>query len=380
MLSLIGSTGSIGRQALEVLDHLGGRPVALAAGSNVAELENQCRKYRPQMAVMSDEQAAGDLRARLSDTTVKVFGGADAVCEAAAHPGAATTLVASPGIAGLRPALAAIGAVPRLALANKESMVSAGQLLMKRLGAGGTMLLPVDSELSAVFLCLEGVPRGFVRRIILTASGGPFYGRSPESMNDVTIEDALKHPSWKMGKKITIDSATLLNKGYEVIETMHYFGIPLEHISVSIHRESIIHAVVEYVHKSPYIYMSAADMRLPIQFALTYPEARPPLVQPLDLSSLPSFTEEPPDQRAFPCFALSLEAAGRGGLAGAVLAAAGETAVTRFLNREIRFTDIAKCVESALGRVPSGDHFSLDDILEADAETRLYTQALHMAG
>ena len=379
MISLIGSTGSIGKQALDVLDHLGERPVALAAGRNVSELENQCRKYRPEMAVMSDAAAASDLRVRLSDTPVKVLGGPDSVCEAAAHPRAVTTLVASPGISGLLPTLAAIGAVPRLALANKESMVSAGRLVMKRMSASKTLLLPVDSELSAVFLCLEGVPRELVRRVILTASGGPFYGRSPESLHDVTIEDALKHPSWKMGRKITIDSATLLNKGYEVIETMHYFGMPLERISVSIHRESIIHAVVEYVHKSPYIYMTAADMRLPIQFALTYPEVRPPLVKPLDLSALPSFAEEPPDQRAFPCFALALEAAGRGGLAGAVLAAAGETAVARFLNGEIRFTDIAKCVESALARVPSGDHLSLGDILEADAEARLYTRMVNVA-
>jgi len=255
-------------------------------------------------------------------------------------------------------------------------MVSAGQLIMKRIKMSRTLLLPVDSELSAVFLCLEGVPRELVRRIIITASGGPFYGRSLESMHDVSAESALRHPTWKMGKKISIDSATLLNKGYEVIETTHYFGIPLENISVSIHRESIIHAIVEFVHKSPYIYMTAPDMRLPIQYALTYPEIRPSLVKTLDLSSLPSFTEEPPDMHAFPCFGLSLEAAKRGGLAGTVLAAAGETAVERFLNGEIRFTDIAKCVESALGRVPPGDPMSLDDILGVDAETRLYTQSI----
>jgi len=374
MLSLIGSTGSIGRQTLEVLDHLGERPVALAAGRNVTELEKQCRKYQPKIAVMSDESAASDLRVRLFDTSVKVYGGNEAVCEAAAHPDVVTTLVAAPGIAGLKPTLAAIGAAPRLALANKESMVSAGQLLMKRISMSRTLLLPVDSELSAVFLCLEGVPRELVHRIIITASGGPFYGSSLESMRDVTAQCALSHPTWKMGKKISIDSATLLNKGYEVIETMHYFGVPLEQISVSIHRESIIHAVVEFVHKSPYIYMTAPDMRLPIQFALTYPEIRPLPVKPLDLSSLPSFTEEPPDMHAFPCFAFSLEAARQGGLAGAVLAAAGETAVTRFLSGEIRFTDISKCLEYALGRVPEGDPASLDDILEADAQTRAYTQ------
>jgi len=376
MLSLIGSTGSIGRQTLDVLDHLGKRPTALAAGSNVTEMENQCRRYLPKLAVLSNERAALDLKARLADTSVKVYGGEDAVCEAAAHPDADTTLVAAAGIAGLKPTLAAIGSVPRLALANKESMVSAGELIMKRIRMSRTMLLPVDSELSAVFLCLEGVPRELVRRIIVTASGGPFYGRSLESMHDMSVEDALKHPTWKMGRKISIDSATLLNKGYEVIETIHYFGVPLEQISVSIHRESIVHAIVEFIHKSPYIYMTAPDMRLPIQYALTYPEIRSSLVKPLDLCSLPSFTEEPPDMEAFPCFALSLEAAKKGGLAGAVLAAAGETAVERFLAGEIRFTDIAKCVEAALARIPSGDPYSIDDILEADGDTRAFTRSI----
>jgi len=377
MLSLIGSTGSVGRQTLAVLDHLGMRPTALAAGNNVKELEKQCRRYLPKVAVLSDEAAARDLSIRLNDTPVKVFGGAEAVCEAAAHPDAGTTLVAAAGIAGLKPTLAAIGAVPRLALANKESMVSAGQLIMKRMQMSRTLLLPVDSELSAVFLCLEGVPRELVRRIIITASGGPFYGRSLESMLGVTIEDALRHPTWKMGKKISIDSATLLNKGYEVIEAMHYFGMPLEQISVSIHRESIIHAIVEYIHKGPYIYMTVPDMRLPIQYALTYPEIRSSLVKPLDLGSLPSFTEEPPDMRAFPCFALSMEAARHGGLAGTVLAAAGETAVERFLAGEIGFTDIARCVEAALERIPSGDPLSIDEVLDVDADTRAYVQSIN---
>jgi len=379
MLSLIGSTGSIGRQTLNVLDHLGMKPTALAAGNNVKELEHQCRRYMPKVAVLSDEQASCDLRARLADTPVKVYGGSEAVCEAAAHPEANTTLVAAAGIAGLRPTLAAIGSVPRLALANKESMVSAGELIMKRMRMSRTLLLPVDSELSAVFLCLEGVPRELVRRIIITASGGPFYGWTLERMRGVSIEDALRHPNWKMGKKISIDSATLLNKGYEVIEAKHYFGMPLEQISVSIHRESIIHAIVEYIHKGPYIYMTTPDMRLPIQYALTYPEIRSSLVKPLDLDSLPSFTEESPDERAFPCFALSLEAARQGGLAGTVLAAAGETAVERFLSGGIGFTDIAKCVEAALNRVPQGDPLSIDDVLETDAETRAFVRSLKVS-
>ena len=370
MISIIGSTGSIGRQTLQVLDHLNFRPVALVAEHNVNELESQCRQYKPLLAVLADENAARDLRVRLADTSVKVLGGEDAVCEAAIHPDAKTTVIAATGLAGLKPTYAAIGTVPRIALANKESMVCAGQLIMKKLWGSGTTMLPVDSELSAIHNCLEGIPRELVQKIIITASGGPFYGRSLDSMHDVTVEEALRHPTWKMGKKITIDSATLLNKGYEIIETMNYFGVPIDLISVSVHRQSIIHAIVEYTHKSPYMYMSVPDMRLAIQYALTYPEIRPALTKPLDLYSLPPLTQEHPDLEAFPCLALAIEAAKLGGYAGTVLAAAGEVAVNRFLNGTLRFTDIAENIEAALKRVPEGEPASIDDVLAVDAETR----------
>ena len=376
MVSIIGSTGSIGRQTLQVLDHLGLRPVALAAGHSVNELESQCRQYNPKLAVLTDENAARDLRIRLADTSVKVLGGEEAVCEAAVHPDAKTTVIASTGLAGLKPTLATIGVVPRIALANKESMVCAGQLIMNRLWGSGTTMLPVDSELSAVHKCLEGIPRELVQKITITASGGPFYGRSLDSMRNVTVEEALRHPTWKMGKKITIDSATLLNKGYEIIETMNYFGVPFDLISVSIHRQSIIHAIVEYTHKSPYMYMSVPDMRLAIQYALTYPEIRPAITKPLDLYSLPPLTQERPDLEAFPCLALAMDAAKRGGYAGTVLATAGEVAVERFLSGSLRFTDIAECVEAALKRVPDGEPASIGDVLAVDADIRAFVKTI----
>ena len=376
MISIIGSTGSIGRQTLQVLDHLNLHPVALVAEHNVNELESQCRQYKPLLAVLADENAARDLRVRLADTSVKVLGGEEAVCEAAIHPEAKTTVIAATGLAGLKPTYAAIGTVPRIALANKESMVCAGQLIMKKLWGSGSTMLPVDSELSAIHNCLEGIPRELVQKITITASGGPFYGRSLESMHDVTVEEALRHPTWKMGKKISIDSATLLNKGYEIIETMNYFGVPIDLISVSVHRQSIIHAIVEYTHKSPYMYMSVPDMRLAIQYALTYPEIRPAIAKPLDLYSLPPLTQERPDLEAFPCLALAIEAAKLGGYAGTVLAAAGEVAVGLFLSGSLHFTGIAEYIEAALKRVPEGEPASIDDVLAADAETRNYLKSI----
>ena len=377
MVSIIGSTGSIGRQTLEVLDHLGLQPLVLAAGQNINELEAQCRRYVPKLAVLADEEAAQTLRIRLADTPVKVLGGEEAICEAAVYPGVDTTVIAATGLAGLKPTLAAIGSVRRIALANKESMVCAGQLIMKRLWGSGTTMLPVDSELSAVHKCLEGIPRELVKKITITASGGPFYGRSLASMHDVTVDEALRHPTWKMGRKITIDSATLLNKGYEIIETMNYFGIPFDHISVSIHRQSVIHAIVEYTHKSPYMYMTVPDMRLPIQYALTYPEIRPSLVESLDLYSLPPLTQERPDLEAFPCLALAMEAAKRGGYAGTVLAAAGEVAVERFLKGTLGFTGIAECVEEALKHIPDGEPASIDDVLTVDKEIRSFVKTIN---
>ncbi|MDR2569084.1 MAG: 1-deoxy-D-xylulose-5-phosphate reductoisomerase [Oscillospiraceae bacterium] len=372
MLSLIGSTGSVGKQTLEVLDHLGQRPVALTAGSNVRELEKQCRKYIPELAVLADENAARDLKTRLADTDIRVLGGNDAICEAAAHPKADTAIIAVSGLYGLNPTLAAIGNVKRLAPANKESLVYAGPMIIEQAAASGTELIPIDSELSAIHQCIELSGGEDVEHIIITASGGPFYGRSLESMHDVTVEEALQHPTWCMGKKITVDSATMLNKGYEIFEAMYYFNIPAEAISVAVHRESIVHSIVQFNYGATVFHLAVPDMRLPIQYALTYPERLVSLTKPLDLISTSKLTFTEPDTAAFPCLKLAMEAAKTGGYAGVALAASGEAAVERFLNGTLRFTDIAKCVEAALTRIPSGNYTSIDDIFAMDTEIRSF--------
>ena len=378
MLSLIGSTGSVGKQTLQVLDHLGQKPVVLAANNNVKVLEEQCRRYSPKVAVLADESAAKDLETRLSDTNIQVLGGTDAVCQAAAHPEAETTLIAVSGMDGLEPTFAALGNVKRLALANKESLVYAGPLILEQAKSCNTELIPIDSELSAIHQCIELTPNKDIHHITLTASGGPFYGRSLESMFDVTVDEALQHPTWCMGRKITIDSATLLNKGFEIFETMYYFGIPAESISVAIHRESIVHSIVQFTYGATVFHLADPDMRLPIQYALTYPDRCLSLAKPLDLVATSKLTFAEPDYKAFPCLRLSMEAAKSGGYAGVVLAAAGEAAVERFLDGTLPFTAIAECVEAALSRVPSGNYTSLDDIHQVYTEMRLFVQALNV--
>ena len=378
MLSLIGSTGSVGRQTLEVLDHLGQKPVVLAARNNVKALEEQCRRYLPKLAVLADENAAKDLKTRLSDTNIHVTGGADAICEAAAHPEADTTLIATSGTDGLEPTFAALGSVRRLALANKESLVYAGPLIIEQAKSSDTELIPIDSELSAIHQCIEIGSSRDIEHITLTASGGPFYGRSLESMRDVTVDEALRHPTWCMGRKITIDSATLLNKGFEIFETMYYFGMPADSISVAIHRESIVHSIVRFAYGATLFHLAVPDMRLPIQYALTYPERCPSLTESLDIVATSKLTFAEPDYKAFPCLRLAIDAAKSGGYAGVVLAAAGEAAVERFLAGTLSFTGIAECVEAALSRVPGGNYTSLDDIHNVYTEMRSFVQALNV--
>jgi 1-deoxy-D-xylulose-5-phosphate reductoisomerase len=369
MISLIGSTGSIGRQALGVMEHLGIRPVALAAGRDAALLERQCRRYNPKLAVLDDEAAASGLRVRLADTPVRVEGGAEAVCAAAAHPDAAASLIAATGLAGLKPALAAVEAGRRVALANKESLVCAGALVMSRVRACKAELLPVDSELSAIFQCLQGVSKADVKRVILTASGGPFFGYGADALQKVTVAETLAHPTWKMGPKITVDCATLLNKGYEFWEALYFFGLTPDRITVAVHRESVVHSLIELTDGSLLAQLGTPDMRTAIQYALTYPGRKPCPAEPLDLFAKP-LTFAPPDTEAFPCLALAIEAARHGGLAGAVLAGAGEAAVERFIAGTLTFTSIARCVEKALKHIPPGDPMSLDDILAADRAAR----------
>ena len=372
-ISILGSTGSIGRQSLEVIAACGMEAAALAAHSSVTLLEEQARQFRPELAVLTDEKAAADLKVRLADTDIRVLSGMEGLMEAAALPGADTVLTAVVGMVGLRPTLAAIREGKRIALANKETLVCAGQLVMEAARDWGAPILPVDSEHSALFQCLEGCrDRGEVKRLILTCSGGPFYGKKARELEGMTREDALRHPNWSMGAKITVDSATLMNKGLEVMEAMHLYHMPVEKISVLIHRESIIHSLVEYCDNAVMAQLGAPDMRLPIQYALTYPRRRASsAATPLDLWNCGPLTFGSPDLDTFRCLALALEAARRGGTAGAILNGANEAAVGLFLEGKIGFLDIARRVERAMETVPVTHDPTLEDVLQADRAARL---------
>ena len=367
-VAVLGSTGSIGRQSLEVIAACGMEAVALAANSSAKLMEEQARRFRPAVAALADEKAAADLRVRLADTGVRVAGGLEGVLEAATLPSADTAIAALVGMAGLRPTLASIREGKRVCLANKEALVCAGPLVLEEAKDYGAKLYPVDSEHSALFQCLEANrDRGEVKRLILTCSGGPFYGKKREELAGMTVEDALRHPNWSMGAKITVDSATLMNKGLEVIEAMHLYHMPVEKISVVVHRESIIHSLVEYCDNAVLAQLGAPDMRLPIQYALTYPKRVPGPSTPLDLWNCGPLTF---GMEAFPCLALALGAAKTGGTAGAILSGANEAAVAQFLAGEIGFLDIAAKVERALASVPAVQEPSMQDILDADQAAR----------
>lgn len=370
-VTILGSTGSIGRQSLEVIASCGMEAVALAANSNARLMEEQARRFKPTLVALADEAAANQLRVALADTNVHVLSGLDGVLEAAAISSADTSIAALVGMAGLRPTLASIREGKRVCLANKETLVCAGPLVLEEAKDYGAEICPVDSEHSAIFQCLEANrDRGEVKRLILTCSGGPFYGRKREELVNITVEDALKHPNWSMGAKITVDSATLMNKGLEVIEAMHLYGVPAEKISVVIHRESIIHSLVEYCDNAILAQLGAPDMRLPIQYALTYPKRVPGPATPLDLWSCGPLTFGTPDLEAFPCLALALEAAGTGGTAGAILNGANEGAVGQFLAGKIGFLDIPAKVETALARIKAVQNPTMQDILDADEAAR----------
>ena len=370
-LSILGSTGSIGKQTLEVAQALGLPVAALTANRSVALLEQQARAVRPQLAVLVDEAAAADLRVRLADTPIRVASGFEGVMEAATLAEADTVVTAVVGVAGLEPTLAAIGQGKRIALANKETMVCAGDLVMDQADRFGAEIIPVDSEHSAIFQCLQGSKsRGEVRRLILTASGGPFYGYSREQLACVTRAQALRHPNWEMGAKITVDSATLMNKGLELIEAMRLYRMPPEKISIVVHRESIVHSLVEYCDNAILAQLGAPDMRLPIQYALTWPERTAGPATPLDLLSCPPLTFASPDYDTFQCLSLAIQAARAGGIMPAVLSGANEVAVELFLRDEIGFLDIPRLVGQAMEQLKQVQHPVLADILEADRTAR----------
>ena len=370
-LSILGSTGSIGRQTLDVAEQMGLRVEAVTAHSSVERMEEQVRQFKPRLAVLTDKAAAKDLAVRIADTDTKVLGGFDALEDAATAPGADTVVTAVVGMVGLKPTLAAIREKKRIALANKETLVCAGQLVMDAADRYGAQIIPVDSEHSAIFQCLRGCgDRKEIKRLILTCSGGPFYGMTREEAAQMTRADALKHPNWKMGPKITVDCATLMNKGLEVIEAMRLYRLPLEQVDVVIHRQSIVHSLVEYHDGAVLAQLGTPDMRLPIRYAMTYPSRGVSLAEPLDLLSCPPLTFAAPDREAFPCLRLAEEAAREGGTACAVLNAANEEAVKLFLEDRIGFHDIPRLVAKARETIRTIQDPTLEEILDADRAGR----------
>ena len=369
-ISVLGSTGSIGRQTLDVAAKLGTRVVCLAAGQNLDRMEAQCRQFHPRLAVMATREAAAALKLRLGDCAIEIMYGMQGLLAAATLPEADAVVTAVVGMLGLRPTLAAIDAGKRICLANKETLVCAGELVMARAREKGAEIIPVDSEHSAIFQCLMGQPKNRVRRLLVTCSGGPFYGMTPDELKNVTKHDALCHPNWTMGPKITVDCATLMNKGLELIEAMRLYGLPLSQVEAVIHRQSIAHSLVEFCDGAVLAQLGTPDMRLPIQLALTYPDRLPSPAPDLDLLTCRPLTFDAPDEAAFPCLRLAKQAAAQGGCACAALNGANEAAAALFLEEKIGFYDIPRLVEAALAQAPGTKDPDLEAILAVDAAAR----------
>lgn len=369
-LVLLGSTGSIGTQALDVAELAGYRLLGMAVGSRIDAFETQLRKFRPQYAAVYDQKAAADLKARIADTDITVLAGMDGLCTLASLPQADMVLNAVVGMVGLLPTLAAIEAGHDVALANKETLVAGGAFVYEALHRKGVRLLPVDSEHSAIFQCLQGAPaNSALDRIVLTASGGPFFGRTQKELENITPADALKHPNWDMGAKITIDSATMMNKGLEIIEASWLFDLPEDKIDVVVHRESIIHSLVEYNDRAVIAQLGVPDMRVPIQYALTYPERLPSPVKRLNLEDWATLTFYKPDDENFPAMQVCREAIRRGGAYPAAVNAANEAAVALFLKGKLSFLDITRRVAAILNLdLPTPQ--SVEDILATDTLIR----------
>ena len=376
-VSILGSTGSIGRQTLDIISRMEGVKVAaLTAGTSVEMMARQCREFRPSLAVMATEDAANALRKELSDLDIAVEWGEEGLIHAATMEDAECVITAVVGMVGLKPTLAAIRAGKRIGLANKETLVCAGELVMAEAKKHGTEIIPVDSEHSAIFQCLMGCgDRREVKKIILTCSGGPFFGMKPEQLKYVTKADVLRHPTWKMGAKITVDCATLMNKGLEVIEAMRLYDVPLDQIQVVIHRQSIVHSLVEFTDGAVMAQLGAPDMRLPIQLALTYPARMPCPVDPLELTKCGPLTFFEPDLESFPCLKLAMDCARQGGTACPAMNGANEEAVAMYLRDEIGFYDIYELVSKAVDAVPFVQEPTLEEILEADRAARAYVRA-----
>lgn len=372
-IALLGSTGSIGTQSLDVCRMHGYRVVCLTANRRVDLMEAQIREFRPDLVSMMDPAAADDLRTRVADTATKVLSGMDGLIECATYSGADTVLNAVVGMVGLQPTLAAIQAKKTLALANKETLVAGGHLVTNTAKAYGVDILPVDSEHSAIFQCLQGSPeKGAVKKLILTASGGPFFGKTLAELENVTAADALKHPNWDMGAKITIDSATMMNKGLEFIEAKWLFDMPIDAIDIVVHRESVVHSAIAYQDNSVIAQLGVPDMRIPIQYALTYPRRLPSPVQELSLVDYGKLTFYAPDYDTFRCIDVCKDAIAAGGLRPAAANGANEESVRLFLNGKIKFTDIAVLNRAAMEACPQVADYTLDDVLQADRAARDY--------
>lgn len=369
-IAILGSTGSIGTQSLDVARKHNFKVDALAASSNIELLEQQIREFKPQTVAVFNEQKGKELKLKVADTDTKVSFGEQAVIDLAGDNKADTVINSIVGIAGLKPTMAAANAGKDIALANKETLVTAGKLVKEAVKKNGVKLLPVDSEHSAIFQCLQGVPEGALKGILLTASGGPFFGKCRDELQNITPAEALKHPNWDMGAKITIDSATLMNKGLEVIEAVHLFDVDADDITVVVHRQSIIHSAVELVDGGVIAQLGAPDMKLPIQYALTYPKRYECPCPKLDLFKVGTFTFDKPDMETFTCLPACINAIKQGGLKPAAVNGANEEAVRLFLDGKIGFLDIGEIVNLALESQPDVKEFTLQDVFEADRNAR----------
>ena len=374
-ISILGSTGSIGTQTLDVADKLGLRVCALTAANNVDLLEKQVRKYRPQLAVLFNEDKAAQLRHTIKDTDTKVLAGMEGLIAAAQMESADLVLNSVVGMVGLRPTIAAAQAKKDIALANKETLVAGGDLVTDAVRENGVKLLPVDSEHSAIFQCLQGAaPNKALKKLILTASGGPFFGKTRDELRDVTVEQELNHPNWSMGAKITIDSATMMNKGLEIIEAARLFDVSGDDIDVVVHRESIIHSLIEYNDNSVIAQLGVPDMRIPIQYAITYPERYPSPVQELNLAQIGKLTFFDPDYETFACLSACKRALAMGGVATAIANGANEEANMLFRQGKIKFLEIGELVTGAIDSVPNVTPKTVEDVLNADALARQYVK------
>ncbi len=377
-LALLGSTGSIGTQTVEVAREKNIQITALAAYSNIKLLEEQIREFKPRLVAVVDSEAGNELKIKVSDTDTKVLIGEEAVTAVAEEAEADILLNSLMGRCGIRPTVAAIRSGKDIAMANKEPLVAAGDIILDEVKKAGVKLLPVDSEHSAIFQCLDNAHNSpeFIKRLIITASGGPFFGRTREELEKVTLADALKHPTWSMGAKITIDSASLMNKGLEVIEAVRLFGVPADRIDVTVHRQSIVHSMVEFVDSSVLAQMGNPNMKHCIAFALTYPERQPSLCTPLDFTKSFSLTFDKPDEETFTLLPLARRAVTIGGNAPAVMNSANEEAVALFLKEKIRFTDIFTLVEEAVNSLPRRNTVTLDSLEEDDLLARSFIKSV----